>query len=57
MKGSSRKNSQLTKKQLETLMDKVQGERERITNKLNLEGPATKNIEMNSGKDLSLIHI
>ena len=51
MKGSSRKNSQLTKKQLETLMDKVQGERERITNKLNLEGPATKNIEMNSGKD------
>lgn len=49
--GSSRTNSHLTKKQLNTLKDKVQGERERIINKLNLENPTKVSLEMNSGKD------
>jgi DnaK suppressor protein len=45
-------NSHLTKKQLSLLQDKVQGERERITNKLQLENTIKKSaIDLNSGKD------
>lgn len=49
---SSRTNRHLTKKQLRELEDKVQAERERIHNKLNLEG-AQKSMsgETNSGRD------
>lgn len=50
--GSSRTNSHLTTKQLTSLKDKVQGERERITNKLRIDNPVKNStIEFNSGKD------
>ncbi|MDP7321032.1 MAG: TraR/DksA family transcriptional regulator [Bacteriovoracaceae bacterium] len=50
MSNSSR-NGHLTKKQKSELMDKVQAERERIFNKLNLEQPHKIVQEAESGKD------
>lgn len=51
MMNNSRTKSHLTKKQMAELKDKVLAERERIVNKLNLENPTQKAIELNSGKD------
>lgn len=48
---SSRKNNHLTKKQHAELKDKVNAERERIFNKLNLEAPHKAINESDSGKD------
>ena len=49
--GNSRMNKHLTKKQLAELKDKVQAERERIFNKLNLEHPHKAIRELDSGRD------
>ncbi len=48
---NSRMNKHLTKKQLAELKDKVQAERERIHNKLNLENPHKSIQHLDSGKD------
>ena len=50
--GNSRTNSRLTKKEFSALKDKVQAERERITNKLSIANPVKSSaLNLNSGKD------
>lgn len=50
--GNSRMNSHLTKKQLKSLMDLVQAERDRIFNKLNLESSGQTFIKDKSGDEV-----